>query len=603
MALVNLAVELAQNGKRVLAVDFDLEAPGLDTYPLGSSEHKSDGIVDFVTRYLDTGQAPHVENYVYRSDIVGADGGGELLVMPSGSYSRSYATRYAEIDWAKLYAERDGFLLFEDLRQQWNKFLELDYVLIDSRTGHTDTGGICTRQLPDAVVILFLPNEQNLRGLRGIVRGIRAEGKPPRNKAISLHFVMSNIPDLDDEDGILEDHLKDFRKVLRLRDYPHVIHRYDSLELLNQAVFVRDRPKSRLAKEYRELLTKIIRLNPGDREGALAYIEERGRPAFRYRQRRYTRDIGWLYRDDPDEEDHLREIEENHGDDGEVLFRLASLESDRGKSDKAYELCDISIEAAGYCDPAAFLLRASIGSSYGDEEGARQDAESVLESDGVSVPDIRRAIRFIRHHNPEIVLDSKAVASLDPVGRVHIAADLNRSQREAQVACKLLEPAIEKLAATQLARHRRRAIDELVLCTIAIGSFGKAVQAFESQGLPLDKMGIQDAFNYGMALWGKTGCIDRFPFQRVLELDQMSSDQDDPNCLQCMAVANWVAGRPDEAGHLADRAEDALLSSGRHHFSCWRYLRVSAKQFRADLEELRKMICGEQAVRPAIFSS
>ena len=32
LALVNIGIELAQTGKRVLLVDFDLEAPGLDTY-------------------------------------------------------------------------------------------------------------------------------------------------------------------------------------------------------------------------------------------------------------------------------------------------------------------------------------------------------------------------------------------------------------------------------------------------------------------------------------------------------------------------------------------------------------------------------------------
>ena len=34
MALVNVAVELANTGRRVLVVDFDLEAPGLDTFDL-----------------------------------------------------------------------------------------------------------------------------------------------------------------------------------------------------------------------------------------------------------------------------------------------------------------------------------------------------------------------------------------------------------------------------------------------------------------------------------------------------------------------------------------------------------------------------------------
>ena len=32
MALVNAAVKLVQGGRRVLVVDFDLEAPGLDTF-------------------------------------------------------------------------------------------------------------------------------------------------------------------------------------------------------------------------------------------------------------------------------------------------------------------------------------------------------------------------------------------------------------------------------------------------------------------------------------------------------------------------------------------------------------------------------------------
>ena len=58
MALVNVAVELAQRGRRVLAVDFDLEAPGLDTFNILRSRKRRPGIVDFVTEYLDTGRAP-----------------------------------------------------------------------------------------------------------------------------------------------------------------------------------------------------------------------------------------------------------------------------------------------------------------------------------------------------------------------------------------------------------------------------------------------------------------------------------------------------------------------------------------------------------------
>ena len=79
---------------------------------------------------------------------------------------------------------------------------------------------------------------------------IRSETEEPRRKKIELHFVMSNVPDLDDEDRILEKEIQAFRNQLGLKTDPLIVHRYDSLSLLNQMVFTRDRPKSRLAKEY-----------------------------------------------------------------------------------------------------------------------------------------------------------------------------------------------------------------------------------------------------------------------------------------------------------------------------------------------------------------
>ena len=44
------------------------------------------------------------------------------------------------------------------------------------------------------------------------------------------------------------------------------MHRYDSLALLNQVVFTKDRPKSRLAQEYRELVREIAGRNEVDRD-------------------------------------------------------------------------------------------------------------------------------------------------------------------------------------------------------------------------------------------------------------------------------------------------------------------------------------------------
>ena len=51
----------------------------------------------------------------------------------------------------------------EICREMWTA--RYDYVLIDSRTGVSDIGGICTAHLPDRLVVLFTANMQSLRGV------------------------------------------------------------------------------------------------------------------------------------------------------------------------------------------------------------------------------------------------------------------------------------------------------------------------------------------------------------------------------------------------------------------------------------------------------
>jgi MinD-like ATPase involved in chromosome partitioning or flagellar assembly len=298
MALVNVAAQLAKMGRKVLLVDFDLEAPGLETFdrlrpapvrPPKIEKYKDPsgatflevrekyhapthpGLVEYVTEYLRTNRVPEVRDYIYSVGTVGKKG-GQIWVMPAGRRDAEYQSALAQIDWLKLYREQEGFLLFEDTKAQWEQEYQPDYVLIDSRTGHTDVEGICTRQLPDAVVVLFFPNEQNLVGLQEVCERIRNEEMSGLMKRIRLHFVMSNVPDLDDEDRVLRRRLKMFDEELDIDGLDAVIHRYESVMLFNQAIFVLDRPKSRLAHEYKSLMRKLIAHNPADRDGALLFV-------------------------------------------------------------------------------------------------------------------------------------------------------------------------------------------------------------------------------------------------------------------------------------------------------------------------------------------
>ena len=590
MALVNIAVDLAQRGRRVLLVDFDLEAPGLDTFELGRPTHSTPGIVDFISAYLHSGQAPDVTRFVFESTGIG-DAGGSLWIMPAGAHHDGYANTLSQIDWGELYDHHDGYFLFEDLKEQWKASLGPDYVLIDSRTGYTDVGGICTRQLPDSVVILFFPNAQNLRGLKKVVRDIRSETGRTHDSRIDLHFVMSNVPDLDDEDRILEDNIHAFRRQLRLPGRPMVIHRYDSLSLLNQVIFTKERPRSRLSQEYGAVTREIIQLNPEDRDGALEYIKRT------HRMRRFPGRSGLT-----DSERHLDTINKTHQTDGEVLFHLGLLRRDEGSPADANTLLTRAIEA-GFVEPGVYLERALIRrSELSDPDGAGRDAMRVLSSDRASPRQVKRAISMVTPGRLTEVTGAPALTALDDDARAWIAGRIPRTAGEAVVARSMLQPLLTEGRLTRGARtDARRALS---LAAIALGRFSEAVQAIQSEVPDVGSMGIDFAFNYGMALWGQEGELVRGPFQRVVQLGDLAGETvPTPNHLQCMAVSHWAAGELEVAQELAEKAKRWMVAQGGRQLSCWRYLEVGTLDFEADSDEILRLIGGDENVNPRFMNT
>ncbi len=160
--LANVALLLARWGYRVLTVDWDLEAPGLHHYfaPVLPKD-PAGGVVDLAYDFLDGAEKPRA--HPIRLDI--ADGAVALLA--AGRQDEKYAGRVQGIDWAELY--RRGFAAFlERCRDTWIE--NYDFVLIDSRTGISDIGGICTAQLPDRLVVLFTANDQSVQGAVDIAR-------------------------------------------------------------------------------------------------------------------------------------------------------------------------------------------------------------------------------------------------------------------------------------------------------------------------------------------------------------------------------------------------------------------------------------------------
>ena len=577
-ALVNVAAELANRGRRVLLVDFDLEAPGLSTFLLPSGPTERGGIVEYVTDYVRTREAPDVKSYVSPFSAVGPNGGG-TWVMPSGSHDASYAHRLASLDWTRLYEEYDGFYLFEDLKLQWEKAFAPDYVFIDSRTGHTDVGGICTRQLPDAVAIFFLPNNQNLNGLAKIVDDIRGELASPRRKRINIDFVLSNIPDIDDEDGILQEWLENFQATLNYDDLSCVIHRYDDLDLLNQVIFTLKRDKTGLAREYRSLADKIAMGNVEDRAGAVGFLAS------------YSRKLGEMTADQRlAAEDRLDTIARLYATDGEVLQRLANLRMYAGRFADSLSLWD-QVVAAGTITPEVLLGRAEARFVLGENGSAIHDLLAMFDLETTSYIHVSRAVGLLREVEPtsiESLAERRAIAKLDAKEKISIANQLQVSREGQRAAIGILESVTQSTTDFQKVAS---ATNELAVCLIGVGRFEAAIERLER--LPNWRGSIRSAFNYAMAQWGRIGEPNVGLFNAVCAMDSTEADLAGANYSQCLAIAYGVTGRTDLALSRLDEARSRAKRQPHAIYSCWRYLTVSRRDFDSDTDEIARFIAGE----------
>jgi cellulose biosynthesis protein BcsQ len=185
MALANAAFMLAANGQRVLAIDWDLEAPGLQRYfqPYlrDPALEASDGLIDFIIAFADAAArgSPSTSSddrwFERLADLrmfaygVNWDGfeksGGHLDFVPAGRQDAGYSMRVNSFNWQHFYTKLGGGVFLEAVKQRLRD--NYDYILIDSRTGVSDTSGVCTVQMPDSLVVCFTLNEQSIHGAAG----------------------------------------------------------------------------------------------------------------------------------------------------------------------------------------------------------------------------------------------------------------------------------------------------------------------------------------------------------------------------------------------------------------------------------------------------
>ncbi|MCW8377089.1 FxSxx-COOH system tetratricopeptide repeat protein [Streptomyces justiciae] len=162
--LSNSAVLLAQWGYRVLCIDWDLEAPGLHYYFRPYMDVPVTGLTDMALAVREgerVGALDHITP-------VALPDGATLDLIAAGGVGNDYVPKLQSIDWEQLYLEHDFGNVLESWRERWLD--AYDVILVDSRTGISDSGGICTAQLPHILAYTFTANQQNVDGVLDVVR-------------------------------------------------------------------------------------------------------------------------------------------------------------------------------------------------------------------------------------------------------------------------------------------------------------------------------------------------------------------------------------------------------------------------------------------------
>lgn len=194
LLVANLAVYAARLGCSVVMVDLDLEAPGL-AYKVLPSPPNRPGVLE----WLSAPRRPDIEEVAQELEVSHRfNPGGELRLVGAGPPpSMRYLREVRELQSTAFGEESargvEGML---ELRDSIDAHFNPDLLLLDARTGISNTNAITTRVLADDVVALTLNTREQLEGTREVLRSLAPLTKPRNSgEQLGLHVVISRITD------------------------------------------------------------------------------------------------------------------------------------------------------------------------------------------------------------------------------------------------------------------------------------------------------------------------------------------------------------------------------------------------------------------------
>lgn len=238
----NLAVTIAQLGKRVGVIDLDLEGPGLHViFGVSDSDVKAT-INDVLQHKAEVGQA--VVDLTAKARV----SNGCLIFCPAGHKLEEII---AILD--------AGFNLFtfKSVLEQLARDYQLDYLLIDSHPG-VEKDTLLSMALCDYLVLISRVDQQDLFG-SGVLTEVAGQLRKP--VVLILNMVPSSVNQKETQK--IANRLAELFHLNVLTALPF---NSDVLENLSKAVFVLEYPRDPLTHRFTELAITLLDAMEGDRE-------------------------------------------------------------------------------------------------------------------------------------------------------------------------------------------------------------------------------------------------------------------------------------------------------------------------------------------------
>jgi len=206
LALANAARYLARLKFKVVALDLDLEAPGLhykfSNNSEGSALSVDKGVVDYISSFINSRRPPEsLGPYSVDVPVPGVE--QSLTLIPAGSLpSKSYWSKLSGIDWHSLFylPASEGVEIFMEFKSRIEDELKPDFLLIDSRTGITEMGGVATTLLADQAICVVLPTRENLDGARAVLQSMQRTRRENGQAALDLMVALSRVTQSENPD-------------------------------------------------------------------------------------------------------------------------------------------------------------------------------------------------------------------------------------------------------------------------------------------------------------------------------------------------------------------------------------------------------------------